>query len=635
MVEVSEARPPETIGRFRVEAEIGRGMMGVVYKAHDPVMERPVALKVVHLAFAVSDEQKAEFEQRFLAEARIVARLAHPNIVVAYDVGLVSAQGPPYVALEYLTGRTLSQVLQERALEWREALRLVARLARALAYAHGQGVVHRDVKPANVMLLDSGEPKLMDFGLAKLVSGMGARVTGPFVGTPLYMSPEQALGSGVDARSDLFSLGALAYTLLTGRRAFEAESVPRILQRVIHEEPLRPTRQNRALPSAADYLIARALAKPPEARYPDGVTFAEDFEDVANLRPPRHRGAWLPPTPMGEETVDSAPRTLTRAGSPDAAGFELQAPAREDVSLELNLPAAVPAGLDLLGERAIDAGARGEAQASALPSRAEAPSSVAEAMAGWRAHVSLSLLVVSMLAFGATLVMSPFWRRQLAGLLGVSSSSVAHDREWSPSPSPIALAAAVAPSVPPSPLASALPQGAVVAASPEPSPAAPPSPTLEPTGEPSPAASAPEPSPTPAEPEPSPAAVAVAPSPGASPSPSPQTRSSPAPRASARLRVSVTHDLKSGRLKVLIDGKAVIDEALRARRKRYLLVFERREGKHESRLTVTPGRHRITVQVRSGRRTHAEELRETFTAATTRQLNLRVSGGDGLSFDWE
>lgn len=631
---MSEARLPASIGRFRVEAEIGRGMMGVVYKAHDPVMERPVALKVVHLAFAVSDEQKAEFEQRFLAEARIVARLAHPNIVVAYDVGLVGEHGPPYVALEYLTGRTLAQALQEGALDWREALRLAARLARALAYAHGQGVVHRDVKPANVMLLDSGEPKLMDFGLAKLVSGLEARVTGPFVGTPLYMSPEQALGSGVDARSDLFSLGALAYTLLTGRRAFEAESVPRILHRVIHEQPQRPTRLVRDLPAAADYLIERSLAKPPDARYPDGVTFAEDFEDVASLRPPRHRAAWVPPVPVGEETVDAA----RRAASSEAASFELRPSAREDAPLELRLPSVASAAPDLLAERALDGGLPLAASPAPAAEGEVGADAGGDAQAGRRAHLSLTLLVVSMLAFGATLVLSSFWRQQLAGLLGVGApAQLALEASVTP---PAALATPT-PLMVSAPLASPSPD--VVTAEPSPEP----SPVDEPSGAPSPdailaspdvASPSPTPSLTPA-PEASPSPDAT---PGPSPAPSltpasprPQPRASPAPRASARLRVSVTHDLKSGRLKVLIDGKPVIDEALRARRKRYLLVFERREGRLVSRLAVPPGRHRITVQVRSGRRTHAEELRETFASGVTRQLNLRVSGGDGLSFDWE
>ncbi len=633
---MSETRLPASIGRFRVEAEIGRGMMGVVYKAHDPVMERPVALKVVHLAFAVSDEQKTEFEQRFLAEARIVARLAHPNIVVAYDVGLVGDHGPPYVALEYLTGRTLAQVLQEGALDWREALRLVARLARALAYAHGQGVVHRDVKPANVMLLDSGEPKLMDFGLAKVVSGLEARVTGPFVGTPLYMSPEQALGSGVDARSDLFSLGALAYTLLTGRRAFEAESVPRILQRVIHEQPQRPTRLARDLPAAADYLIERALAKPPEARYPDGVTFAEDFEDVASLRPPRHRAAWVPPVPVGEETVDAA----QRAASAEGASFELRPSAREDAPLELRLPVATSDAPDLLAERALDGGPPRAASPAPAAARQGAADAGGDEQAGRRAHLSLTLLVVSMLAFGATLVLSSFWRQQLAGLLGVSApAQLALEASVAPPaalPTPAPLVASASPASPP-------PEVVATDPTPEPTPVDAPSSAPSPDVTlASPDVGAPTPTPTPSlapVPSVSPSPVATpGPSPAAAPtpaSPRPQARVSPVPRANARLRISVTHDLKSGRLKVLIDGKPVIDEALRARRKRYLLVFERREGRLVSRLAVPPGRHRITVQVRSGRRTHAEELRETFASGVTRQLNLRVNGGDGLSFDWE
>lgn len=641
---------PATIGRFVVEAEIGRGMMGIVYKAHDPVMDRPVAVKVVHLAFAVSDAQSDEFEQRFLAEARIVARLSHPNIVVAYDVGLAGEHGPPYIALEYLTGRTLAQVLAEGRPPWRDSLHLVARLARALHYAHEQGVVHRDIKPANVMLLSSGEPKLMDFGLAKLDTGLERGVTGPFVGTPLYMSPEQALGESVDARSDLFSLGALAYTLLTGRRAFEAEGVPRILQRVIHADPPPPTRVDRTLPAAVDYLIARALSKPRTSRYPDGLTLAEDFEDVLAQHPPRHRAGWVPPVPPGEETLDSPPAP---AAEPAEPAPHARAPAaRNGAPRELGTrPPAPP--------RAPPAHAAG----TPLTSAAEAPARRALERApgaARRAHLSLTLLVVSMLAFGATLVLSPFWRQQLAEALGVGTAISPLLEPGAAAPALASVAPPAAPSSEPSARASVEPDAALEPASPSPStpvavetpPGDPAPPTPAPDGD-APVPATPEPPATPTPPD-TPAGVAPTPAPAeATPGPRPTAATidgggdtgahrpaRPAPRrattppATARLSIALTHDLPRGRLKVLIDGRPVIDEALQARRKRYLLVFNRREGTLERELAVVPGRRRITVQVRSGSRLHAEERRELFAAGVTRQLELRVSGADGLSFDW-
>src|SRR5262249_35015910 len=154
---------------------------------------------------------------------------------------------------------------------WRETLRIGARVAEALHYAHSQGVVHRDIKPGNVMLLPSGEPKIMDFGLAKLnEAGLDLTSTGQFMCTPLYMAPEQALGHAVDGRTDLFSLGSILYTLLTGRRAFEAESVPQVLNRVTYQNPVLPSKLVRSLPADVDYVVARALAKPPGDRYQDG-----------------------------------------------------------------------------------------------------------------------------------------------------------------------------------------------------------------------------------------------------------------------------------------------------------------------------------------------------------------------------
>ncbi len=286
---------PQRLGRYEIQEEIGRGMMGVVYRALDPTLGRTVALKTVRLAFEISGVDRDTFERRFLAEARVAAGLSHPGIVVVHDMGRDAESGTLFIALEHLQGRTLAEMAPEgHPLDWREALRITARLAEALHHAHAQGVVHRDVKPANVMVLPSGEPKVMDFGIAKVPASQltGA---GEFFGTPSYMSPEQAHGEAVDGRSDLFSLGAVLYQLLTGKRAFDAPNVPAILVRVTQKDPPPPSSVAAGVPADVDYLVARALAKSPQDRYPDGRAFAEDLDDVREGRAPRHRAGWGAP----------------------------------------------------------------------------------------------------------------------------------------------------------------------------------------------------------------------------------------------------------------------------------------------------------------------------------------------------
>jgi len=284
---------PANVGRYEIRREIGRGMMGVVYEAFDPALGRALALKLIHLAFPVTPEENAAFEQRFLSEARIAGRLSHPGIVVVHDAGRDAETGTLFIAMEYLEGRTLSQPVPAPPLDWREALRIGARVAEALHHAHAAGVVHRDVKPANIMVLASGEPKIMDFGIAKVETArMKLTATGQSFGTPLYMSPEQALGHAVDPRTDLFSLGAILYWLLTGRLAFGAESMMAIIGKVLHQDPPPPSSVRPEVPADVDYVIARALAKAPADRYAGGEAMAEDVTDILAGRPPRHRAAW-------------------------------------------------------------------------------------------------------------------------------------------------------------------------------------------------------------------------------------------------------------------------------------------------------------------------------------------------------
>jgi serine/threonine-protein kinase len=302
-------------------------MMGTVYEAYDPRAERPVALKVVRLIFAVTDADKTSFERRFLAEARIASHLSHPGIVAVQDMGRDAATGLLYLAFELLHGRTLAEMTADgRRLPWKTALDVGAGIAHALHYAHGRGVVHRDIKPANIMVLAMGDTKIMDFGLATIGEGFGITAAGQSVGTPLYMSPEQVQGKKLDGRSDLFSLGSVVYTLLTGTRAFAGENVASIMHRVADHEPPLVSTVVPDIPEACDYLIRRAMAKDAALRYPDGLAMAEDFEDVSKGLAPRYRRGWVAPAPKAPVAPSSPP--APRDSARDAPKREAAAEAR-------------------------------------------------------------------------------------------------------------------------------------------------------------------------------------------------------------------------------------------------------------------------------------------------------------------
>jgi hypothetical protein len=302
------------LGRYRITGEIGRGMMGVVYRAVDPALGRTVALKTVSARLASSEEDRADFEARFMTEARAAALLSHPAIVTVHDLGRDEVTDTLYIALEYIEGRTLADVVRDQGpLTWRQALAIAGRIAGALDHAHQRGIVHRDVKPANIMLLASGEAKLTDFGIAK-IDAADLTAPGDFLGTPSYMSPEQASGNPLDGRSDIFSLGGVLYFMITGRRAFDAPTVPGIMARIVHEPaaPIDP----RDLPPDAEYIVDRCLAKAPAARYPRARQMEEDVEDVLAGRPPRHRPEWADP----EQTIPTDPGAATAPALRGTAG---------------------------------------------------------------------------------------------------------------------------------------------------------------------------------------------------------------------------------------------------------------------------------------------------------------------------
>ena len=267
--------------RYRVEARIGTGGMADVFRGFDPVLHRTVAIKVLNARFA-SDES---FVDRFRREAQAAARLNHPNIVGVFDHG--SDDGTQYIVMEFIEGRTLAEALGAgRRPTPAQAAEIARHICDALAAAHAQGVIHRDIKPANIMVTRDGTVKVMDFGIARLVSGPEtAPQTSAVLGTAAYLSPEQAQGQPVDARTDIYSLGTVLYEMLAGRPPFAGESPVAIAYKQVNEPPVPPSQINPDVPPSLDAVVMRALAKNPANRYQTAREFADDLDRVREGRP--------------------------------------------------------------------------------------------------------------------------------------------------------------------------------------------------------------------------------------------------------------------------------------------------------------------------------------------------------------
>jgi len=262
-------------GRYEIIEELGKGSMGVVYRAYDPQIDRAVALKVLREDRVTSED----FVQRFLKEAKAIGRLSHPNIVTIYDVG--EDHGTIFIAMELLEGTPLHRVARERELSPTEIIRLGAQLAETLGYAHQKGIVHRDVKPSNVLLLANGQMKITDFGIAHMEdpSALVQTQAGEILGTPAYMSPEQVLSQPVDGRSDLFSLGIILYELSTGRRPFGGENMAAIFHAITQLHPPEPTEINPGLSQSLSQVIMKCLRKSPGERFETGHALARALSE--------------------------------------------------------------------------------------------------------------------------------------------------------------------------------------------------------------------------------------------------------------------------------------------------------------------------------------------------------------------
>jgi serine/threonine-protein kinase len=272
-----------TIGRYEVQAELGRGAMGVVYRAHDPLLSRTVAIKTINMD--LEQEGMDEYEARFYQEAKAAGGLNHPNIVIVYDIGKTGNLA--YMAMEYIEGVELRSMLaQGQPLPVEKALDIAAQVADGLAYAHEHHVVHRDIKPANILITPQGRAKIADFGIARMRSAETQTQTGVIMGSPKYLSPEQVVGKRADQRSDIFSLGVILYQCLTGNTPFNGDGVSALMYQITNHNPAPPSTINPQIPVMLDYILAKALAKSVDERYQSTADFTADLRECKKTMEP-------------------------------------------------------------------------------------------------------------------------------------------------------------------------------------------------------------------------------------------------------------------------------------------------------------------------------------------------------------
>ena len=307
--------PPFThLGRYKVLSELGRGAQGVVYLAEDESLQRQVAIKTLLLPDAAGERR--QMEARFLQEAKAAGGLNHPGIITIHDLG---REGDwLYIAMELLEGVELRDRMAQGMLPLHEAVDIGAQVAAALGAAHARGVVHRDIKPGNIMLLADGHAKIMDFGIARMQKSDVRTQSGTMMGSPKYMSPEQVGGHTIDHRSDIFSLGSMLYEMVAGIPAFSGKNLGQLLNAILHGTPPPPTQFRAGVPAALDVIIARAMQKNPQARYQDASEMARE---LAQCRNSIHRPRAAPAAPLPEPSA--APTDPYAATAVDREDVEL------------------------------------------------------------------------------------------------------------------------------------------------------------------------------------------------------------------------------------------------------------------------------------------------------------------------
>jgi len=344
---MSEAEPKQ-LGRYRLVAELGRGAMGVVYRAEDPLLNRTVAIKSIIL---MDDPAvRAEYEARFFQEAKAAGGLNHPNLITIHDVG---REGDiAYMAMELLEGTGLRELMAGGRLPLPFALEVVAQVADGLAFAHAHGVVHRDIKPGNIMIVRDRIAKIMDFGIARVRASDVKTQTGAILGSPRYMSPEQVTGRPADRRSDIFSLGVVLHELAAGEPPFTAPTVTQLMRQIAIAEPRPPSATNPSVPAMLDLIVARALQKQPAARYQSAAELAADLRScLAELT--GSRGA-LPAASAATPRLDAGAATAAQI---DVRLEKTRPPVADETNTATPAPAVTDTGTYLPVSRKFDSAA--------------------------------------------------------------------------------------------------------------------------------------------------------------------------------------------------------------------------------------------------------------------------------------
>jgi serine/threonine protein kinase len=322
----------EQIGRYKIVGELGRGAMGIVYRAQDPAIGRTIAIKSIRLNELTEDAERERLRERLFREAQSAGMLSHPGIVTIYDIA--EEAGLAYIFMEFVNGPPLEKMLLAAQTPDKETLLSIFRqTAAALDYAHKKGIVHRDIKPANIMIHEDGTAKITDFGVAKIVSQQ-LTVAGTMMGTPSYMSPEQIQGGPITGRTDQFSLAVLVYEALTGEKPFTAEYLPTLLYRIVREEPLPPQRLNTTLGPQVEPVLRKALAKNPADRYETCTDFISALAAASNASP-----GWIP-LPRGSS--QNMPTGGSQEGLAETIGDVAPEPPPQGTVLEV-APEPVPA----------------------------------------------------------------------------------------------------------------------------------------------------------------------------------------------------------------------------------------------------------------------------------------------------
>ncbi len=402
------------LGRYVIDSEIGRGAMGVVYKATDTVLQRTVAVKTVNMA--LERDQADRYEARFYQEARAAGGLNHPNIVTVYDAG--KAGDVVYMAMEYIQGVELRSLLTEgQKMGVSQSLSIAAQVAEGLGYAHKNGVVHRDIKPANIMVVANGPVKITDFGIARMRASVDLTQTGVMLGSPKYMSPEQVIGKRADHRSDIFSLGVILYEMLTGAGPFSGENITALMYQIVNFAPPAPSTVNPAVPEMLDFIVAKMLAKSLEERYPDASDLARDLREC-------ERAVSAPPGSTQPGAVAAAgPAGFARGPEPQLVGTHAatvvlaQAVSRDrqqDKAPEAPVDPAARVShtfdsLEGTQRLAVLTGAAVHSSTDSLPTATQALGAISRPRGGWRRR---DWLLVGGAAVAGLLVAGALFRRR-------------------------------------------------------------------------------------------------------------------------------------------------------------------------------------------------------------------------------